>query len=77
MFKFNPFEIEKVLRDSGRTLGNFDDFLHRADDLRHSYDKFRFAGGVNKPPFEEVYDGVKEYIKDMVPREIDCDDLEI
>lgn len=44
-------------------------FLHRADELQHSYKKFRFVGDVNKPPFEEVYRAVKSYIKDVLPKE--------
>ena len=32
-------------------------------------DKFRFAGDVNKPSFEEVYRSVKMYIKRILPRE--------
>lgn len=76
VFKYQRIEIVNALKDSGRTLGNFNGFLHRTDDLRHSYEKFRFAGGVNKPPFDEVYGEVKSYIKDMLPRERNRDDLE-
>lgn len=76
VFKFQRIEIVNALKDSGRTLGNFNGFLHRTDDLRHSYEKFRFAGGVNKPPFDEVYGEVKSYIRDMLPRERNRDDLE-
>ena len=76
VFKFQRIEIVNALKDSGKTLGNFNGFLHRTDDLRHSYEKFRFAGGVNKPPFDEVYGEVKSYIKDMLPRERNRDDLE-
>ena len=47
----------------------FNGFLHRSEDLRHSYEKFRFAGGVNKPSFEEIYCAVKSYIKAVLPRE--------
>lgn len=35
--------------------------------LRHSYEKFRFAGGVNKSPFDEIYRAVKSYIKTVLP----------
>ena len=42
-------------------------FINRTEDLRHSYDKFRFSGGVNKPAFKEVYDSVKTFIKDIIP----------
>ncbi len=35
--------------------------------------KFRFAGDVDKPPFDEVYYDVKTYIKDILPGEIDLE----
>lgn len=67
IFPFNQTEIACTLENSGRKLEPFDAFLYREDDLRHSYERFRFAGGVHKPPFEEVYHTVKDYIKDMLP----------
>ena len=59
--------ITQALENSGRTLGNFDGFLNGKDDLEHSYEKFRFAGDVTKPPFDEVYDTVKSYLADSLP----------
>ena len=64
---FDRAAVLETLRNSGRELENFSGFLHRSDELRHSYEKFRFAGDVNKPPFEEVYRNVKAYIKDVLP----------
>lgn len=69
VFDFNRADVMQMLKNSGRTLNTFHGFLHRAEDLRHSYEKFRFAGGVNKPPFDEVYRAVKSYIKDVLPKE--------
>ena len=68
-FEFDRDDVLQALTDSERTLGSFDGFLHRYDDLKHSYEKFRFAGGVNKPPFEDVYRSVKSYIKDVLPKD--------
>lgn len=67
IFEFNKADIMQTLENSGRTLGTFQGFLNRTEDLQHSYEKFRFAGGVNKPPFDEVYRSVKLYIKDVLP----------
>ena len=67
VFEFNKSEIVDTLRNSGRELDSFNGFLHRPEDLRHSYEKFRFTGNVDKPAFDEVYAGVKEYIKDILP----------
>ncbi len=69
VFQFDKADVLQTLKNSGRTLENFNGFLHRREDLRHSYEKFRFEGGVYKPPFEEVYRTVKAYIKDVLPRE--------
>lgn len=66
-FEFNEGEILKTLEQSGRVLGDFSGFVERVDDLRHSYEKFRFSGDVNKPSFEEVYDNVKSYINPLIP----------
>lgn len=38
------------------------------EELRHSYEKFRFTGDVNKPPFDEVYSTVKAYLSDALPK---------
>ena len=69
VFPFDKADVMETLENSGRVLDSFHGFLHRFDDLRHSYEKFRFEGGVYKPPFEEVYQTVKSYIKDLLPRE--------
>lgn len=69
VFDFNKDDVMQTLKDSGRILDTFHGFLHRAEDLRHSYEKFRFAGGVNKPPFDEIYRAVKSYIKAVLPKE--------
>lgn len=75
VFDFDREVIIQTLKDSGKDLDTFNGFLHRSEDLRHSYEKFRFAGGVNKPPFEEIYRAVKSYIKAVLPRE-KCRDFE-
>lgn len=69
VFEFCSTDINNVLKHGERELEDFEGFLYRPKDLEHSYDKFRFAGGVNKPPFEEVYKSVKMFIKDILPEE--------
>lgn len=69
VFDFNKAEIMEALQTSGRTLDSFDAFLHRKDELEHSYEKFRFAGDISKPPFTDVYHTVKLYIKEILPPE--------
>lgn len=69
VFKFDKKTVLFALQESERTLGDFDYFLHNSDMLKHSYEKFRFAGDVNKPSFEVVYLTVKKFIKTILPRE--------
>lgn len=69
VFPFNNTDIMQRLESSGRSLGEFHGFLYRESELRHSYEKFRFAGDVSKPDFDDVYSAVKSYIKDVLPKE--------
>lgn len=69
VFVFSKVEVLQALKNGGRELEGFSGFLCRTEDLKHSYEKFRFAGDVSKPPFEKVYNTVKEYIKDILPAE--------
>lgn len=66
---FDQAAVTQALANSGKIQGDFSGFLHRVDDLKHAYEKFRFAGGVNKPPFDELYQKVKAYIHKMLPNE--------
>ena len=76
VFDFNKNDVLQTINHGERSLDTFDGFLHRTNDLKHSYDKFRFTGGVNKPEFEEVYESVKSFIKDILPKERIRDDYE-
>lgn len=69
VFEFNRNEILQTMKNSGRSLDTFHAFLHRKDELKHSYEKFRLSGNVYKPPFDVIYDTVKSYIKDVLPKE--------
>lgn len=69
VFPFDQGEIRNALQNSGRTLDAFHGFLHRQQELTHSYEKFRFVGTASKPPFEEIYGAVKAYIQDVLPKE--------
>ncbi len=64
---FDRAAVLETLKNGGRELGGFNGFLNRTEELKHSYEKFRLSGDAGKPPFEEVYYTVKEYIKDVLP----------
>jgi len=68
VFEPDREQLLQALQNSGRTLGDFRGFLQSTAELKHAYEKFRFSGGVNKPPFDEVYDTVKDYLKDVIPK---------
>ena len=69
VFVFDVDAVTQTIKNSERTLGDFKAFMYRTEDLKYAYEKFRFSGSVNKPPFEEVYQDVKEYINDVLPKE--------
>ena len=70
MFGLDPDRLRQTLDDSGKVPGDFHGFLHGTEALSHAYEKFRFTGGVDKPPFDEVYTKVKAYLKDILPEDI-------
>lgn len=69
VFDFDGTAVKQALHNGGRVLGQFHGFLHRREELKHAYEKFRFDGQVYRPSFEEVYDVVGMYIKDVLPQE--------
>ena len=71
VFTFDRAAVLQTLKNNGRKLEGCGGFLHRYEDLRHSYEKFRFTGDVSKPPFDEVYKAAKAFIKDVLPKEKD------
>ena len=68
IFEFDVKEIIDTINESGRMMADFSGFLFRSDELKHSYEKFRFAGDIPKPAFDEIYSIVKEYVKDFLPK---------
>jgi len=75
VFPFDREEILRTLENSSRMLDTFSGFLYRQEELKHSYEKFRFTGDVTKPSFEEVYRTVQDYIKDVLPGIVTDKDL--
>ena len=67
VFELDLNRLRQTLSNSGKTLEDFHGFLHGTEELRHAYEKFRFTGGVNKPPFDEMYEKVKAYLKNVLP----------
>lgn len=68
VFEFDTEKIMSIITESGKTLGTFDGFLNRIDDLKHAYVSFRLNGIENKLPFEEIYNAAKSFINDILPK---------
>ena len=68
-FTIDPEKVMAVMSQTGRRAAGFDGFLNHVDELEHAYEKFRFAGGSEKPMFSNVYGKVKAYISDFLPHE--------
>ena len=68
VFDFDKNTVLDALKTSGRTLGDFNVFLFKQDDLQHAYEKYRVEDDVFKPSFEEVYTTVKTYMKNVLPQ---------
>lgn len=71
VFVFRKDEVLSALSHSGKTLGDFDAFLHRKTELEHAYKKFRFYGNAHRPSFETVYKSTKDFIRPILPIERD------
>ncbi len=69
VFTLNQSAVMQTLKDNGKTLDRFQGFLKHQEELRHAYDRFRLGGSANKPPFDEVYHAVKDFLKDILPKE--------
>jgi len=65
-------KIFDVLKNNpNREVGTFNEFIFRQQDVEHAYDRLR--GIENKPPFDQVYEYVMNFIqpfanRDMTPR---------
>jgi hypothetical protein len=60
-------EIFKVIMSKHLDLGNFTEFLTRRTDAEHAYNKLQ--GVENKPPFDDVYLYLKEFVQPFVQQD--------
>lgn len=67
VFSFDKEDILQIAKETGRSIGDFEGFLYRTEELKHAYEKFRFTGKANKPDFSTMYSIVKDYIKEFLP----------
>lgn len=68
-FEIDTTVINQTIMKSNRTLGDFDAFFNRTDELKHAYDKYKIDEEINKPPFDVVYSSVKNFILPLIQTE--------
>ena len=64
-------DILRIVEAKERSIGEFNEFLNRVEDLEHAYNRLR--GITNKPSFEKVYNHLNEFLtpfinEDRTPR---------
>ena len=64
-FDFN--EINRIAKESGRTFGDFSDFMTRREELEHAYQKLKRI--VHKPNFNDVYEVVKTVLTPFIEKQ--------
>ena len=65
---FNSEEVLRAIHESRKDIDDFAGFTKKPEQLAHAYGKFRLSPDVKKPLFEEVYDTVKSYIAEILPK---------
>lgn len=73
VFNCDKQAIIEALSSRGRSVGGFNAFIKHSEDLQHAYDKYRFAKDVIKPPFDVVYNTVKDFLGNLMPSEKEKD----
>ncbi len=58
--KINTDELYQIWRETGRELGNFEEYKAQFSEIKESYNKMR--GIKNKPDFVEVHDRVRDVV---------------
>lgn len=56
---YNLSDIVNVFNNSGRTLGDFEDFINSIEKLEYAYNQMRAI--TNKPEFNQVYGRVRDF----------------
>lgn len=62
-------DIYNTIQNHNRTIGTFDGFLNKTNELQHAYDMLR--GIERKPNFEKIYCEVKSFLEPFIYRKTD------
>ena len=65
---FDFLVVHRLAHGNGRTLGDFEEFCSRQDDLKHAYEKL--ANIENKPDFSVLYERVNLFLKPFIRKEL-------
>lgn len=64
--EINADELYQIWKETGRKLGNFEEYKTRKTELNEAYDKMK--GIKNKPDFTEVYERVSDVLRRLEQR---------
>lgn len=59
--QINKRNITNIIKSKERTVGDFDSFFNRKEDLKHSFELLK--GVINKPDFDIAYNLVSKYVE--------------
>ena len=61
---FKISELKDIVREIGREVGEFNQFLNNVSELRKGYDALE--GIINKPSFEEAYGRARDFVMPFI-----------
>ena len=64
----NLLDVHRTIHAGGRTLGSFEEFRTRKDDLKHAYEKL--ANVENKPDFSALYGRLETFLAPFIEKKL-------
>lgn len=64
----NLLDVHRLIHAGGRTLGTFDEFRTRQEDLKHAYEKL--ANVENKPEFSALYGRLEKFLAPFIEKKL-------
>ncbi|MFC2314445.1 MAG: nucleotidyl transferase AbiEii/AbiGii toxin family protein [Selenomonas massiliensis] len=64
----NLLDVHRTIHAGGRTLGSFEEFRTRQEDLKHAYEKL--ANVENKPDFSALYGRLETFLAPFIEKKL-------
>ena len=64
----NLLDVRRTIHAGGRTLGSFEEFRTRQEDLKHAYEKL--ANVENKPEFSALYGRLEKFLAPFIEKKL-------